>query len=509
MQGRKNYSEKLFMNFQLSQRIPKDNFYRRLKETLDLQFLYNDTRELYGKTGNPSIDPVVFFKLMLTGYLENITSDRRLMEHCSMRMDILYFIGYDIDEQLPWHSTISRTRQLYPAAVFENLFNKVFALCVDKGMVSGHTQAMDSAPIKANASMESLELKKPFQSIERHFEVVDSENNQQTQVNISSSVGLITAPQHHLNRVKYNHDKLRKNPVGAAGAAHEKAQLFSNKTHYSPNDPDARISVKPGKARKLNYHCSMSVDTAEGVISHIQADFADGRDSQYLPDMTVKVQSRLRENELHMTDLLADAGYSNGPNYEFLELKNITGWIPPFGMYKAEREGFAYDKEKDEFTCSMGKTISFKRFDRNPDGRLQKSYRASRKDCIPCVLKESCTPNLPCKRIQTTAYDEPYRRAYDRQQSKQGHRMKKLRQSTVEPVFGSLVYYYGLKRINVIGKAGAHKVMLMAATCFNLKKYLKSIKRKTLKSGALEAPKSIISNFIGCPPISPAFSHAF
>ncbi|WP_439585764.1 transposase, partial [Dyadobacter bucti] len=83
MQGRKNYSEKLFMNFQLSERIPKDNFYRRLKETLDLQSIYSDTRDLYGRTGNPSIDPVVFFKLMLTGYLENITSDRKLVDHCS------------------------------------------------------------------------------------------------------------------------------------------------------------------------------------------------------------------------------------------------------------------------------------------------------------------------------------------------------------------------------------------------------------------------------------------
>lgn len=72
---------------------------------------------------------------MLVGYLENITSDCKLVDHCSMRMDILYFLGYDIDEQLPWHSTISRTRQLYPATVFEALFNKVFALCVDKGMV--------------------------------------------------------------------------------------------------------------------------------------------------------------------------------------------------------------------------------------------------------------------------------------------------------------------------------------------------------------------------------------
>jgi transposase len=131
------------MSFQLSERIPKDNFYRRLRDTLDLQSIYSDTQDLYGRTGNPSIDPVVFFKLMLTGYLENIKSDRKLVEHCSMRMDILYFLGYDIDEQLPWHSTISRTRHLYPTAFFEGLFNKVFSMCVDKGMVSGHTQAMD------------------------------------------------------------------------------------------------------------------------------------------------------------------------------------------------------------------------------------------------------------------------------------------------------------------------------------------------------------------------------
>ncbi|MCF2501262.1 MULTISPECIES: hypothetical protein [Dyadobacter] len=110
-------------------------------------------------------------------------------------------MGYDIDEPLPWHSTISRTRQLYPAEVFEMLFNKVFTMCVQKGMVSGHTQAVDSAPVKANASMESIELKKPFQSIEKHFKRVDAENQQQAATTISSA-SLITAPQHQLSRVK-------------------------------------------------------------------------------------------------------------------------------------------------------------------------------------------------------------------------------------------------------------------------------------------------------------------
>lgn len=93
MQGRKDYTEKLFMSFQLSDRIPKENFYRRLRQTLDLNFLYKDTKELYGKTGNPSIDPVVFFKLLLTGYLENITSDRKLVEHCSGEDGCAVFSG--------------------------------------------------------------------------------------------------------------------------------------------------------------------------------------------------------------------------------------------------------------------------------------------------------------------------------------------------------------------------------------------------------------------------------
>jgi hypothetical protein len=64
--------------------------------------------------------------------------------------------------------------------------------------------------------------------------------------------------------------------------------------------------------------------------------------------------------------------------------------------------------------------------------------------------------------------------------------MKQVRQSTVEPVFGSLVHHYALSKINVLSKAAAHKVMLMAATCFNLKKYLKTFKRKLVNIAAMD-----------------------
>lgn len=495
MQGRNDYTEKLFTSFQLSNRVPKENLYRRLRETLDLSFLYKDTKELYGKTGNPSIDPVVFFKLLLTGYLENITSDRKLVEHCSMRMDVLYFLGFDIDEELPWHSTISRTRQLYPSSLFETLFNKVFTLCVNGGMVSGHTQAVDSAPIKANASMESVVLKVPATSIDNHLKKVEDENQEGKKKNDPPTLVQITATEHQLRRVKKHHQKLLDNPVGAPGASHEKAQLLSNKTHYNPHDPDARISVKPGKARKLNYHCSMAVDTAEGVISHIQADFADGRDSQYLPTVAMQVQNRLKKNELALTDLLADAGYSNGFNYKFLEQRNVKGWIPVFGMYKPEIAGFPYNKEKDEYSCPMNKPLPFTGFHTNKDGTVLKNYYAASKDCKVCPMKSTCVPNISCRKITRTIYDEQYLRAYSRQKSKRGKQMKKLRQSTVEPVFGSLTQYYGLRRIGVLGKAGAHKVMLMAAIAFNLKKYLKKGGRKPFQA-FFEAITSTLDQYL-------------
>lgn len=165
MQGHRHFEEKTLFEFRLSERVPASNFYRRLKELLDWEFLYQSTEKYYGKCGQQSIDPVVFFKLVLVGYLENIASDRRLIEHCSMRLDILYFLGYNLDDSLPWHSTVSRTRQLLGQEVFESLFERVLAQCVEKGMVAGERQCMDPAFVKANASLDSLEEKQPDGSL--------------------------------------------------------------------------------------------------------------------------------------------------------------------------------------------------------------------------------------------------------------------------------------------------------------------------------------------------------
>jgi len=294
MQGKKTYAEQLFTGFQLSDHVPEDNFYRRLKSVLDLRFMRKLTAPYYGTCGQKSIDPEVFIKIMLVGYLENILSDRKLMSHCAMRMDILFFLGYNIDEPLPWHSTLSRTRALLPDSVFTEAFEQVLRMCMDKGMVSGHTQSIDSAPVKANASMDSIELKVPADELDEHLRKIramsaidrpdkedkddktppaprrKAQNNKAT-----AEQQTITADERTLKEIKSRNLKWSTTQTERPGAKHKNSKYTSNKTHYSPVDPDARISVKPGKARKLNYAAQMAVDTEHHVITHIQADYAD------------------------------------------------------------------------------------------------------------------------------------------------------------------------------------------------------------------------------------------
>ena len=337
MQGHKQFPDRVVLRFRLSERVPKQNLYRRLAELLDWDFLYEQTQGLYSHTGQPSLDPVVFFKLMLVSRLENLVSDRRLVEHCSLRLDILYFLGYDVDEELPWHSTISRTRQLYPTAVFEHLFDHVFTQCVAAGLVMGHTQAVDSAFVKANASLESLCEKQPADMLAPVLQVV---HEPVVETPLAPPAALRASPEHHLRRVASAHARYLRNDSGPLGRDRPQARLLSNKTHYSPADPDARISVKPGKARALNYLCSMAVDEGQGVISHVQADFADRRDSTLLPSIIEPLHQRLLSHDLPVVDVVADTNYSNGLNYALLEARGITPWIPVFGQYKPEIEGF-------------------------------------------------------------------------------------------------------------------------------------------------------------------------
>lgn len=492
MQGNKHYQEKLFTNFQLSDRVPEDNLYRRLKSILDLSFVKQATAPYYGTEGQQSIDPIVFFKLMLVGYLENLASDRRIITTASMRLDILFFIGYNIDEPLPWHSTLSRTRQLYGEDIFKQLFKNVLKQCIEKGMVSGRRQAIDSALIKANASMDSIAEKEVLNDVDTFSnELIANEETKATKVNLYKK-----------KRVEEHHRWKQKAYKGMPGSRanintddDKRAKFLSNHTHYSTTDADARIAVKPGKPRQFNYLAQTCVDTSHHVITHIEAFHADKKDSQCLPQVLDGLTENLNELSLPVEQVIADTGYSSGTALKALEEKNITAYIPNFGQYKSERQGFTYHHEGDYYTCPQNKKVEFKKIKEN-NGYPIREYRTSRKDCVECPLRSSCIGKSHEKRITDTVDKEHYDKMHERLQSSYAKKMKKLRQSTVEPVLGTLINFLAMRRINTRGIEKANKCMIMAAIAYNLKKLLKFANPSTTKIKAMALRKEMFLDAI-------------
>lgn len=485
MQGKKNYEEKLFTSFQLSERIPKENFYRQLKDVLDLNFLYQETRKHYGSEGQKSIDPVVFFKLILVGYFENLNSDRKIISHAGMRLDILYFIGYDIDDDLPWHSTLSRTRGLFGEDVFKLLFRKVLSLCVSKGMVSGKRQAIDSAYIKANASLDSLVEKEILEDGEDFADELALNN--ETKEKVTAQKKKQVEAHHKWKEKEYKgqpgHNDKKNKELDEFGNT-IRPKFLSNHTHISKTDPDARISVKPGKPRQMNYSAQTCVDTRAHVITNIMADFSDNRDSQSLPGAIEQTKKNLEENGLRLEELLADTGYSSGTVLRYLKENKITGYIPNFGQYKPVREGFIYNSDKDQYECiregSNKAVLPYKRTGANSSGYIQKTYRSSEKDCKNCPLKAQCIGKSNFKKLDESIDKPLYDEMHERLKTRKAKRLKKLRSSTVEPVLGTLINFRGMKRVWTRGIKNANKFMIGAAIAYNLKKWMSYRVKKPL-----------------------------
>jgi transposase len=449
MQGKKHYQEKLFTNFQLSDRVPADNLYRKLKETLDLQFLYAATAKYYGKDGQKSIDPIVFFKLLLVGYLENQPSDRRIISIASMRLDILYFIGYDVDEELPWHSTLSRTRQLYDEDVFNQLFKKVLQLCIDKKMLTGKRQAVDSVFVKANAAMDSVQ------------DILDDAQVFTDQLKESDPKDTNTQSSEN----KLINDEPPNSQIN------EKEQKRGNANRRSGTDPDSRMSVKPGKVTKLNYLSQLSVDTSGYIITSIGAYHADKKDCQCLEAVLDRIDENLKEHGLKVEEAIADTNYSSSTVLESLVSRGIIGYIPNTGTYKPEREGFIYDDENNLYRCRQGKELKFSGY-REQHGTL-KLYSSKCADCKLCPDRPACVGKSKNKVISTSISKPLFDQMHQRMASAYGKQMMVIRKSTVEPVIGNLVEYLGMRKVNTIGIKLANKCMLMAGIAYNLKKLIK------------------------------------
>src|SRR5437016_9022630 len=144
MMGTKERHFAPLINISVEQLVPQDHFYRHLESTLDLSFVREFVQKTYAGGGRPSIDPVVFFKLQLVMFFEDIRSERLLMRQVADRLSVRWYLGYDLDEQLPDHSSLSKIRLRYGLEVFQCFFEAIVEQCQKAKLVWGKELYFDS-----------------------------------------------------------------------------------------------------------------------------------------------------------------------------------------------------------------------------------------------------------------------------------------------------------------------------------------------------------------------------
>jgi transposase len=140
----------------LEQRVDADHLLRKVSSTLDLGFVIPTVRHHYGRSGNVSLDPRVIVKLLLLLFLYDISSERELMEQIRVRLDFLWFLGFDLDTEIPHHSVLSKARARWGTELFEQLFVQTVTQCVQAGLVQGRLLHIDSTMVKAQAAKDSV-----------------------------------------------------------------------------------------------------------------------------------------------------------------------------------------------------------------------------------------------------------------------------------------------------------------------------------------------------------------
>ena len=166
MMGSKERHFAPLIHVSLEELVPHDHFYRHLDRTLDLSFVREFVLHTYAGGGRPSIDPVVFFKLQLVMFFEDIRSERLLMRHAADRLSLRWYLGYDLGEPLPDHSSLTRIRTRYGVEVFRRFFEQIVEQCQAAGLVWGKELYIDATKVQANASRDSV---KPRFAVEAHL----------------------------------------------------------------------------------------------------------------------------------------------------------------------------------------------------------------------------------------------------------------------------------------------------------------------------------------------------
>ena len=139
--------------------VPKDHLLRKIDRYIDFSFILDKVKDFYcPNNGRPSIDPLVLFKMVFIGYIFGIKSERQLEMEIKTNMAYRWFLGLNLTDPVPDHSTISfnRHKRFKDTDIFQKIFDEIVHMAITHKMVGGRVLFTDSTHIKATPIRKSL-----------------------------------------------------------------------------------------------------------------------------------------------------------------------------------------------------------------------------------------------------------------------------------------------------------------------------------------------------------------
>ena len=411
MMGTKTRNFTPLPNLSLEELVPKDNFYRRLEATLDLSFVRELTKDCYASSGRPSVDPVVFFRLQMVMFFEDIRSERQLMEVAADRLSVRWYLGYDLNEPLPDHCSLTKIRERYGLEVFRGFFEQIVQMCVEAGLVRGEELFFDSTKVEANADIDSLASR--F-LIETHLSGLFEEpstpeasatepstGNEPHTLPTSEDEALITANAAKSDWISHTGKQDRS---FSSGARQRTSDLRVSRT-----DPDATPMLMGEGEAKLGYQTYYVVDGGKArVILNALVTPSEVTENRPMLDLLWNTIFRWRIRPCQAT---GDARYGTRQNVAALEKAGIRAYvgISNFDFRDTGRFGpghFRYDAQGNHYVCPAGRIVRFQKKTTTTGARGTGSAprsatpASSRRGAPPASVDVCCTD--PSRRTSMT-----------------------------------------------------------------------------------------------------------
>ena len=493
----KSPQESFYGSYLYDRIVPVDHLLRKINQVVDFSFAEQILKDRYNANiGRPAEDPEFMLRLCLLQYIYG-DSDRQVVEKARLNLAYKYFLGLAVDAEVPDYTTVSYFRaQRLGEEKFQMVLDQIVRQCIDKGLVKGGRQIIDSTPVRADITLSSITglVRKCRENV---LKTVERQN-----ATIAEGLGLKELASANKVKLASTEEGLRKE-IAAAGQLLDRvtAEIKAKKIRpteelkkdlgllekavadrdksakdklLSPVDPDARQGKKTSTTWP-GYKAHIIMEEETGIITGVETTPANATDGSQLRPM-LKEQENI--HSIKPKELTGDKAYDWGENLESLAdnetIANISlsKRINRNGAGYLTVDDFLFDHENIRLMCPAGH-ISTSRYseilyNNKPGYAFQ--FKASL--CNGCPLKARCVKNRAGRRVYIGYYEPYFRLAKERMATEEGKQAYRNRYR-IEQKMADLTRYCGLRRCRYRGldRAGIHT--LLATTVCNIKRMAK------------------------------------